>query len=124
MTNEMLLQSPWKVMFHAILYHIEKQVLETWGDKSHCLAITEAIPAPDTPFFFLRGGKLLNGNSRIEGSSGYFSQNSEAVRNSHSVSRKKITDNPRLPDIQVLRQTREDMEKIFRAKKASGLDKE
>lgn len=66
----------------------------------------------------------MNGNSRIEGPSGYFSQNSEAVRNSHSVSRKKITDNPQLPDIQVLRQTREDMEKIFRARKASGLDKE
>lgn len=66
----------------------------------------------------------MNGNRKIEGLLGYFSQNNENIRNSRAVSRKKITDNPWLPDIQVLRQTREDMKKIFRERKASGLDKE
>lgn len=84
-------------LFKAGLYHIEKQALETWSPWGHFLAICEVIPVPfpaSHTLFLLRERKLLNGNRRIEGPLGYFSQNSEFVRNSHSVSRKKITDNP------------------------------
>lgn len=82
------------------------------------------IPAPfpaSDKLFFLTERKLLKGNRTIEEPLGYFSQNSEFIRNSLSISRKKITNNPWLPDMQALRQTRKDMEKNIQSKKGIWL---